>query len=280
MPVDPSVWADFVSGTTVTAESFRSRFIELQKFINGRILKTDLVEEGWVSSDILFKPEFYGAPAPRVEGLSSDTHYRYRTHNKLDRYFRHEQLGCSVDKEPGVYPGDSDAAYSASKFDPAVWQPVEGMAATVYVDGASNMNAMCMGTLYALESGGEVADLNVPGRDDASPTGWTAEKRTKQGYKNQKYLSQVFVEFMLFVDTMDGSGPQARRQTQRRIYPRSGASYNFRKQQVSFVDTLELTPGVNKVSYRAWYRLKSGGQASHKHCYVDGRNFIVDLMRL
>lgn len=278
MAVDPTIWANFTSGTTVTAQSFRDRFIEFQKFINGRILKTDLkTDEAWVTSDLIFKPEFYDAPAPRVEGVSSDTHYRYRTHNKLDRYFRHEQLGCTEDETFGTYPGDSSDYYEKNKFDANVWQPVEGMSTTVHVDGGSNMNAICMGTLYAFESGGEVDDKNVPSRDVGT---WSIQDASSQGYENQVYLEQVFVEFMLWVDTMDGPGPQARRHTQRRIYPRGGASYDFRKQQVSFVDTLVLTPGVNKVSYRAWYRLKGGKQTSHKHCYIDGRNFIVDLMRL
>lgn len=278
MPVSPTIWADFVAGDPVTAQSFRDRFIELQKFLNGGIRTADLKPattnaEAWVTTDLIFKPEFFDLPAPRVEGVSSDTHYRYRSHNKLDRYFRHEQLGCTTDKEFGKYEGDGNAA----KFDDAVWEPIEGMAATVHVDGEANLTAIVMGTAYGFESGGTVDNKNVPSR---SHVDWTPQKANAQGYSNQEYLDQVFVETMLWVDIDDGNGPQPRRQTQRRIYPRSGGSYNFRKVQVSFVDTVTLTPGVNKISYRAWYRLKGGKQTSHKHCYIDGRNFIVDLMRL
>ena len=236
MPVDPTIWLDFSAGDPVTAKSFRDRFIDLQKFLNGGILKADLKPattdaDAWVTTDLIFKPEFFDMPAPRVEGVSSDTHYRYRSHNKLDRYYRHEGLGSTTDKVFGTYEGDGDSDYASRKFDEQVWEPIEGMAATVYVPGDVSLSAVVLGTAYAFESGG-------------------------------------------------GAGPQGRRQTQRRIYPRSGGSYNFRRAQVSFLDTVTLTPGVNKISYRAWYRLKGGGQTSHKHCYIDGRNFIVDLMRL
>jgi len=282
VPVDPTIWLDFSAGDPVTAKSFRDRFIDLQKFLNGGILKADLKPattdaDAWVTTDLIFKPEFFDMPAPRVEGVSSDTHYRYRSHNKLDRYYRHEGLGSTTDKVFGTYEGDGDSDYASRKFDEQVWEPIEGMAATVYVPGDVSLSAVVLGTAYAFESGGQVTSKDVPSRTAGT---WLAETANAQGYENQKYLGQVFVETMLWVDTDDGAGPQGRRQTQRRIYPRSGGSYNFRRAQVSFLDTVTLTPGVNKISYRAWYRLKGGGQTSHKHCYIDGRNFIVDLMRL
>lgn len=75
MPL-PNTFTTFTNGATITAADINSRVVDLETFINGDITSADLPNDKWVSSSIVVDPAFYGSPAPRVEMVSSDVHYR------------------------------------------------------------------------------------------------------------------------------------------------------------------------------------------------------------
>jgi len=259
MPISSTVWADFSSGDVLTASDITSRFQELQRFVNGGIKTSDVKTSAtWVESQHIFKPEFYGSPSPRFEAVSGDVYYKHRQANKLNRYYRHEHSGSLVQPSGSYSGGGSDAA---------VWHPIEGMSSTIHVTEAT-VTAIAVGTFYAWESGGE-----IPVREHAVPVDLSNER----GFFAAQNAGKVCAEFKLFVDTDDGAGPQPVGSTLRRIYQRAGGRYNCRRMQHSFLWTGTLTRGVNKLSYRSWYRLLAEDDESARHVYVDARNFIVDV---
>tara|TARA_R110000824_G_scaffold17134_1_gene69973 strand:+ start:4749 stop:5537 length:789 start_codon:yes stop_codon:yes gene_type:complete len=259
MPIDATIWTDFVSTVTLHAVHIKERFKELQRFVNGGIKSSDMKKsEPWVEAQHIFKPEFYASPSPRFEAVSGDVYHKHRAHNKMNRYYRHEHSGSSI--QPG-------GSYEGAGSNPEVWHPIEGMSSTIHVTEDSVV-AMVMGTFYAWESGGVIGGQS---HDES------ADLTSKKGYVAATITGRHCAEFMLWVDTDDGTGPQKMATTQRRIYPRGGGRYNCRKMQHSFAELVTLTRGVNKISYRSWYRQFAEDDKTARHVYVDGRNFIVDV---
>ena len=72
MPVDIT---EKTSGLTISAREIRDNVEAIQEFVNGGIRNADL-ERSSLETENILKPEFYGSPSPRVEGVSSDTYYR------------------------------------------------------------------------------------------------------------------------------------------------------------------------------------------------------------
>lgn len=75
MPL-PNTFVPFVDGATVTADSVNKKVADLEQFVNTDIQYQDLSPTEWVDPSIIVSPEFYGAPAPRVQLVSGDVHYR------------------------------------------------------------------------------------------------------------------------------------------------------------------------------------------------------------
>lgn len=75
MPL-PNTFTIFTDGATVTADDVNRRVVDLETFINGDIEQSDLPSGVWVNSSLITMPEYYGSPAPRVQLVSSDVHYR------------------------------------------------------------------------------------------------------------------------------------------------------------------------------------------------------------
>jgi hypothetical protein len=76
MPIDPTL-IHVVNGDTVTAESINNINTKVSEYLNGGIDSTDIEgDDDWVDRQHIIRPEFYGAPAPRVLLTSSDVHYR------------------------------------------------------------------------------------------------------------------------------------------------------------------------------------------------------------
>lgn len=260
MPIDPTIFKDVNPNDPVDAEDLRARFLELQRFLNGGINPdVDFADTDFIQSQHIEKPEFYGSPHPRVEAVSSDTVFRQRTGNRLDRYYRHEQSGS-------VLALKYDSGITRDKI--AAWQPIEGMAATVFV--RESCAAFVMGNFYTLDQGGsdgyrlKLRDLEEGG------------DRQRAAYHRCLLAGRIVAETMLFVDTMDGSGPQPVIRSRRRIFSRGEGQYNMRRQNQSFTNAIRLTKGENKVSYRCVYRLKRRDDENVKHLLFDARNFVVD----
>tara|TARA_R100000353_G_C6504386_1_gene194959 strand:+ start:397 stop:1188 length:792 start_codon:yes stop_codon:yes gene_type:complete len=261
MPIDASIFKDVNPKDPVDAEDLRLRFRELQRFVNGGINpEVDFEESQFIETQHIEKPEFYGSPHPRVEAVSSDTIYRQRTNNRLDRYYRHEQSGS-------VLAETYNSAKTQEKL--SAWQPIEGMSATVFV--REDCTAFVMGNFYTLDQGGSDGFIKLKKLSEG-------EDRQRASYHRCLLAGRLLAETMLFVDNMDGSGPQAQVFSRRRIFSRGEAQYNMRRQNQSFTNLISLTKGENKVSYRCVYRLKRREDSFVKHLLFDARNFVVDCI--
>jgi len=263
MPVDPTIFSNVSSGDAVEAQDIRERMLELQRFLNGGIVprKTpvgDFENSAFIKTQHIEKPEFYGSPHPRVESISSDTVFRKRTNNRLDRYYRHEQTGSVL-----------QPTFSGASTTPTAWQPIEGMSSTVFA--REDCTALVIGSFYVHDSGGSDGFGNVDSLDIAS-------KRQEAAFTRCMLAGRIICETALFLDKGDGNGSVFQSRTKRRIYSRGEQSYNCRRMNHSFTIPVELKKGENKLSYRTYYRLKKRDDFHVKHIFFDARNFVVDCL--
>jgi len=270
----PSSWSRFHPGDTFTADAITERFRGLETWVNGNVQQTDLKETPWVDSRHIFKPEFYGSPAPRIEAVSGDTHYRERPYNMESRYYRHEQGGWyKMDKknEDGTYSVRFDPRIDlqdASVKDPkGLFTPVEGLATSIHLPVRSLVTVTA--SWYAHESGGDSGE-------------------SKQKNKNHA-LDDRCALFRLFHQSPDSSDTDITQvgSTSRILYVRSDSGYNFRRQNFSTTFTREFGAGnhhiwigilyfLKDISGDGYLQLGSDGRGHRwKHVYVDARNFVV-----
>ena len=296
MPLNSDKFSSSVSsGDKVDAEDIRSRFSELERFINGGIEASDVKyalsseTDGLVTNTSdsredafetrhLIKPEFYLGGNTRVEGVTSDTYHRHVPQASMNRYFRHEQSGMYF-TDLGGFSGNAvdDLHHTA-------WQPIDGMSATIDVKGdtGDTINAYVCGSLYAFASGGtdfQTAKLQTQAQNYSRGSNNGQDLSTTQMAAQTRMMASgaVIAIFKLYVQTPEDDEPVAHTHTERRLFNRGEKSYNCRRQQISFAHLVELKPGINKVSYRCVYRLKTIEARTARHLYVDGRNFFVDV---
>ena len=266
------------SGEILEADDLRTRFEHIQKETNGKFTSGNFVntpgtttKKQVVQTEHIFKPEFFGSPSPHILGVSSDTYYRRRSGNKLDRCYRHEATGSKL--------MDSLDLSELMENDPSAWQPIEGLSATVFVDPGRDAICSVMCNFYAFESGGKSGRArsvilgfnrhNALGNKEESLSGW--RRATAAGL--------TIGAFCIFVDKMDGDGPQIEKSTFRRIFGTGGGRYRMRRMNHSMSHcTGLLSPGENKISVRCIYRQKTIDNKSLRHLYIDQRNLVVDLM--
>ena len=293
MPVDSDKFSSPVSsGDKVDAEDIRSRFSELERFVNGGIKSSDVkyrlssetvgvtntldLREDAFETRHLIKPEFYLGGNTRIEGVISDTYHRHVPQASMNRYFRHEQSG--------MYFTDLEGFSSAVANDlpHAAWQPIDGMSATIDVKGDETVNAYVCGSLYAFASGGtdfqnDKIQTQAQNSSRGDNLGQELSSTQMAAYTRMQASGAIIAIFKLYVQTPSNTQPEAHIHTERRLFNRGESSYNCRRQQISFTHMVELEPGINKVSYRCVYRLKTIEARTARHLYVDGRNFFVDV---
>ena len=264
MPIDESIFKDVSPGDELSAEDLRLRMLELQRFLNGGIVPRKVTDGGdfedsaFIKTQHIEKPEFYASPSPRIEAISSDTIYRKRSNNRLDRYYRHEPTGSVLQDN-----------FTGARDEPSAWQTIEGMSASVFCREACT--ALVIGSFYVHDSGG---GDGFPALDTLGVT------TTRQEAALQPFLlaGRVVGESALFVDKNDGNGSVYVPNTKRRFFSRGAQKYNCRRQNHSFTVPIELSEGMNKISYKCFYRLKTRDDTLVKHLYFDSRNFVVDLL--
>lgn len=122
----------FVDGDIVSASTIKSQLDDVEDFVNEGISSSDLTTSTkWLTRELIYKPEFYGAPAPRVEAITGDTHYRLAPFGIPDQAHFH----C-------------DANLQA--------QAVHGLAVTFKVP-RNNTNVSVACNFWAYESGGNIS---------------------------------------------------------------------------------------------------------------------------
>ena len=231
-----------------------------------------------IQTSHIFKPEFYGSPSPHVLGVSSDTYYRSRSKNKLNRYYRHEGIG-SVQ---GQSLDDIDIFADVN-----AWQPIEGLSATVYVEpGETPLTTFVCASFHAHEKGGKVGDPRSQILREGRATGDGNKMESLSGFNRATQAGTFVAMFGLFLDRMDGNGPRYVSGTQRRIFGTGGGRYRCRRMNHSIIANLipgtgydfSLTEGENKISVRCLYRLPKPSTKGTRHVYVDARNLVVDVI--
>ncbi len=282
MPADPTILAPVASGDVVSAEDIRDRFQELENFVNGGIKQSDLKvgpsftdeEKQIFTTRHIQKPEFYSIANTRVQGVSADIFYRNRFLSSFNRYVRHEITGSYNTGSDGFSESDLNALSHEA------WTPIDGMSTTVVVKGTSNVSAFVNGSLYAWAGGGSDGigtKLKERYSDSGAGGGAIPNDVQRSASRRITQCGKYIAVFVLYVDNLDGSGPQRQDSTHRRLYNRGERSYPFRKTQISFADRVTLTPGPNKISYRCIYRMVADNSIAFKHVFIDNRNFFVDV---
>jgi hypothetical protein len=267
-----------LSGSILDAVDLRTRFEHIQGKTNGKFGIGDFVDtvgtelkKPVVKTEHIFKPEFFGSPSPHILGVSSDTYYRRRSGNKLDRCYRHEATGSKL--------MDSLSLDELRENDPSAWQPIEGLSTTVFVDPGRDAICSIMCNFYAFESGGKSGRARPVLLGFGRDTGYGNKEESISGYGRATAAGLTFGAFCIFVDKMDGNGPQIETSTFRRIFGTGGGRYRMRRMNHSMSHFIgDLSPGENKISVRCIYRQKSLDNKSMRHLYIDQRNLVVDLM--
>ena len=133
---------DVDTSSVIKAEHVNEPIDALQAYVNEGIGSRELkghrpfVENdrdpyertGWVTSDLIYRPEFYGAPSPRMMAVSGQTHFR---------------------KTP--YDWTKGAIFHADVTGSA-WQGVPGCCTTIKLRHSATVNIMC--SFYMFELGG------------------------------------------------------------------------------------------------------------------------------
>ena len=114
---------------TVTVSNFTSHWNEMQCFLNGDILASDISTTPWVETYHMKPMRFFGSPAPRVEAISGDVHHRFERTSSM------------------LYEGQGEQ-----------FMPIHGLATTIHVFPPfldQNPTALVRCNFYAEESDNE-----------------------------------------------------------------------------------------------------------------------------
>lgn len=144
MPVSITAFTD---ATTIEAADIYSKLGQIEDYINGGMLSTDIQApspgaEGWMKPRYIYSPDFYASPAPRAEMVSGDTHYRVTDDRR---------------SETALFHGDQNVENYIA---------VPGLCATVKNHHDFTVRAHVLVSFYAYETGGdrdntEIMDSNV-----------------------------------------------------------------------------------------------------------------------
>lgn len=124
--VNPAIIAGYNS---ITVSNFTSHWNEMQCFLNGDILISDISTTPWVETYHMKPMRFFGSPAPRVEAISGDVHHRFERTSSM------------------LYEGQGE-----------IFMPIHGLATTIHVAPPfldQNPTALVRCNFYAEESDNE-----------------------------------------------------------------------------------------------------------------------------
>jgi hypothetical protein len=79
-------------GTTIDATAVQSYIEQIEYYVNEGIDVADLDSAPWVDSVHIFKPEFYGAPRPRVKAVSGETQFFRKNDSMYTAFASHYNL--------------------------------------------------------------------------------------------------------------------------------------------------------------------------------------------
>ena len=99
----PIVLNDLNDGDVVNAADIEQRIGAVEKYVNGNIAAADFDQTSkWLDTDLIVRPEFYGSPAPRMQGVSADVHYRETPGNIENSVIFYEDISDDWIVIPGL----------------------------------------------------------------------------------------------------------------------------------------------------------------------------------
>ena len=99
----PVTFTNFSPGDVVSASDIQEKFEAVGDFINEEIESSDLTSaSNWIGRNYIFKPEFYGAPSPRMLGVTGDVYHRYTSDGYGHQVFFHANHTKSGHPCPGL----------------------------------------------------------------------------------------------------------------------------------------------------------------------------------
>jgi|TARA_R110001583_G_scaffold122501_1_gene273753 hypothetical protein len=144
MPLYDDLIEKINSSNTLDEDHINDGMALTETFVNAGITSKELqnkapidhpvfVNEGWVSSEHIYRPEFYGSPSPRMVAVSGQTHFR-ETKNSIN-----------------------DGVIFNSQSSGTGYLPVPGTTTSIKLRQSATVNVMC--SFYCYEFGG-VNDTN------------------------------------------------------------------------------------------------------------------------
>ena len=232
-----------VTSNTINAADLKSNDEKVQRWLNGGMVSRDLDSDEWVKTNHIRPPNFYGAPAPRTELVSSDVHYRQR-HSEIESEF---------------------TSWKDVSLQNTI--PVEGMAITLHAtpkDPGRYPVAHIYANCYAREfSFGEGSD-------------WDRVSSSSQ-HTQPNYNKYNFAVFYMYVQAEDEE-PYTVPHTGRRIYAGNadvGRTRPSSPQNLCWQAKVRLQHGINHVYIGVYIQHASGTQG--KRLLISNRNFIADV---
>lgn len=97
----PVVLTTIPSGDPINADTLRGLVLDVEKYVNEAIAATDR-GSSWLTSNHVYRPDFYGAPDPRTTLVSGEIAFRSRGLSDPDRAFFTGFLGTGPFPIPGL----------------------------------------------------------------------------------------------------------------------------------------------------------------------------------
>lgn len=159
--------SDLSTSKKLKAEHINDAVESIETFVNQGIGRKELKsasitddplnpyeKEGFVDSNLIYRPEFYGSPSPRMMAVSGQTHFR---------------------ESPYSWP---DAALFSHEISGDSWTGISNMCARIKLRHKATVNIMC--SYYAFEFGG-VNWARTSTSSNKPSTGWP---QTNHGYES------------------------------------------------------------------------------------------------
>ncbi len=236
----------------------------VENFVNLGI-GTGEVGTNFVNSKHIFKPDFYGQPAPRTVFESAVMHYRSTSMDRAKYTVWH----------PDYVVLDTNDSSSG-------WQWIPGMCATINVptvdsdagSGAETCRAMVYARCFTFESGGNV----LIWVDDGATTNNIIEEEDAIAYEIAFFLNDSMFASSLREMYLGGGGRPHDATTD------PNGPFQWTKKDLGWVIQLadHLDAGINNLGFKIRvYPIGLGsntdeGELHSKHIIVSGRNFILD----
>ena len=96
-------FTNFVTGDSVSSSEIKSQLDSIEDFVNEDITSSDLTtSNGWLTRALIYKPEFYGSPNPRMLAVTGDIYHRKSPAGHADQAHFHAMSNTAANPVPGL----------------------------------------------------------------------------------------------------------------------------------------------------------------------------------